>query len=319
MKSYPKISVVIPVYKAEKYIAACIDRVLAQSFSDFELLLVLDGSFDQSESISKDYAQKDTRIKILKEEHAGVAHVRQVGLNESKGDYLIYVDADDEIEPTYLEELYNKAIVDGADMVVCDYAELTSEGKIERCQQPSELTGIAYFNDILAGKCYGALWNKLMKRTVVLESGAAFPLNLSMREDLVFLSYLLPFITKLSYLSRCLYGYERRNVGSLTNNYLDESKRYYGQEVGWNSLILKNKYLKPEMYARMISYYHELAYITLRPDLFTQKEWHYYFLPFKKELKEVGHGYKGLIVKTALAVNFQVARLLRKLICKLRN
>lgn len=317
MKSYPKISVIIPVYKAENYLAACIDRVLTQTFGDFELLLILDGSFDRSELICIEYAQKDSRIRIFKEEHMGVAYVRQVGLNESKGDYIIYVDADDEIESTYLEELYNKAIDDGTDMVICDYVELTNEGTIEKSQQPSELTGIAYLNDILSGKCYGALWNKLMKRTTVLKSSSSFPINLSMREDLVFLSNLLPYISKLSYIPRSLYRYERRNAGSLTNNYLNESVQYYNQEVTWNSLILRNKYLSSEIYMKMINYYHELAYITLKSDLFTQEKWNYYFLPFKKEFNKVGHGYKGVIVKVALTINFHIARKLRNLISKL--
>lgn len=319
MKYSPKISVIIPVYKAENYIATCIGRVLTQTFDDFELLLVLDGSFDMSESICINYAQKDARIKILKKEHFGVAYARQTGLNESRGDYIIYVDADDEIESTYLEELYKKAIDDEADMVVCDYVELTSEGKVEKSQQPSELTGIAYLNDILAGKCYGALWNKLIKRNVVLKSATSFPINLSMREDLVFLSNLLPHISKLSYIHRFLYGYERRNVESLTNNYINESVQYYNQEVIWNSLILENKYLSSEIYMKIIRYYHELAYITLRSDLFTQEKWNYHFLPLKKELSKVGHGYKGFIVKVALIINFHVARKLRDLFSKLRN
>lgn len=117
----PKISIIVPVYKAEKYLNRCVDSILAQTFTDFELLLIDDGSPDKSGEICDEYARKDSRVRVIHKENGGVSSARQRGLDESIGEYTIHADPDDWVEPTMLEELYNKANKEDADMVICDF------------------------------------------------------------------------------------------------------------------------------------------------------------------------------------------------------
>ena len=105
----PIISIIIPVYKAEGHLHRCVDSILAQSFTDFELLLVDDGSPDGSGKICDEYAAKDSRVKVLHKQNGGVSSARQTGIENATGEYTIHADPDDWIEPTMLEELYNKA------------------------------------------------------------------------------------------------------------------------------------------------------------------------------------------------------------------
>lgn len=311
-------SVIVPVYKAEAYIDRCIQDVLGQTFKDFELLLVLDGSFDKSEELCSKWVLQDSRINVIKEQHAGVAHARQVGIDNAKGEYILFVDADDTVSPTMLEEMFNAAKDKDADIVISDFTELTNEGDIYRTQQPSSLNGLSILEDILNGKLYGALWNKLIRTETIRKSKAHFTEVLTMREDLVFLSELLPHVDKVAYIPKAFYGYERRNVSSLTNNYLDESIDYFRQEVLWNSLILQNQYISESSRNKILQYYSLLAYITLRKGLFTKEEWNKFYQPYNLQLREIQKGYKSKIVAMALNGKFIIAQFLRTLASKLR-
>ena len=117
----PLVSVIVPVYKAEAYLHKCVDSLLAQTMTDFEVLLIDDGSPDRSGAICDEYAAKDSRIRVFHKENGGVASARQVGIENVRGEYTIHADPDDWVEPTMLEELYAKAKEDDADMVICDY------------------------------------------------------------------------------------------------------------------------------------------------------------------------------------------------------
>ena len=115
------VSIIVPVYKAEAYLHRCVDSILAQTFTNWELLLIDDGSPDRSGAICDEYASKDARIRVFHKENGGVSSARQKGQDEAQGEYTIHADPDDWVEPTMLEELYKKAKEDDADMVICDY------------------------------------------------------------------------------------------------------------------------------------------------------------------------------------------------------
>lgn len=312
------ISIIVTVFNSEAYLSRCLPKILTQSFCDFELLLIDDGSTDSTGEICDEYAKKDKRIRVFHERHKGVAHARQVGLDNAKGEYFIYIDADDYIEENFIEEMLLCARSTNSDIVICDYLELKKDNTIYHKEQPTELSGISYLNDILANKCYGALWNKMILTQLVKDNNARFPQDFSMREDVVFISQFIPQARKLSYIPKALYIYNRQNVSSLTNNYLDESKNYYLHEIKWIITILKNRFLYEETKHKNERYLLELAYITLRSDLLSKEDWTTFFVPYAQELKLVGTGYKKALVLLALNGHFTIARIIRTIISKIK-
>lgn len=116
-----EISVIVPVYQVEKYIRQCIDSILAQTFTDFELILVDDGSKDNSGKICDEYAAKDKRVKVIHKENGGAADARNSGMDKASGNYFTFIDSDDYIVPTMLECLYKTILEKKADIVACNY------------------------------------------------------------------------------------------------------------------------------------------------------------------------------------------------------
>src|SRR5690554_7275643 len=115
------ISVIIPVYNSEKYLHKCIDSVLAQSYTNFELILVNDGSTDGSGKICDEYAEKDERVRVFHKDNGGVSSARNIGLKNSSGDYIIHADSDDLMLSGALESLYYEAKQSNSDIVIGNY------------------------------------------------------------------------------------------------------------------------------------------------------------------------------------------------------
>ena len=311
------ISLIILIYNASSYLSSTLEALLLPSSPSLEIILVDDGSTDASPSICDEYAEKDERIRVLHEPHSGVAHSRQVGLEAAKGVYILYVDADDQVEPDMIADMYQEAVTQKADMVLCDYRELTYDGEVYRKQEPTALSGEVILEDILSGKLYGALWNKMMRREWLLQTKASFPLELTMREDLIFLSLCLPYASKIAYIPKAYYGYERRNTSALTSHFVNESPAYYTQECLWVDLILQNQFLKEATRQRLEQYLMQLAYITLRRGLFDKHKWYETFLKHP-EILSLGMGYKNKIVNFAIHGHFALARFIRTLISHLK-
>ena len=117
----PKISIIVPVYKVEKYLRRCLDSIVAQTFTDWECILIDDGSPDNSGRICDEYAEKDKRFRVFHQENVGVSAARNKGLDEARGEWIGFVDSDDWIEKNMYEYLYNDAIETKADVVVCGF------------------------------------------------------------------------------------------------------------------------------------------------------------------------------------------------------
>ena len=123
----PVISIIVPVYKTEKQLRRCIDSILAQTFKEFELILIDDGSPDGCPAICDEYAEKDNRISVIHKENEGLAEVRNVGVRAAKGQYIGFVDSDDYIEPDMYERLYTELKENGADLAICSFNKVTCE------------------------------------------------------------------------------------------------------------------------------------------------------------------------------------------------
>ena len=189
--SAPKISVIVPVYKAEAYLHRCVDTLLAQTFPDFEILLIDDGSPDKSGELCDEYARKDCRVCVYHKENGGVSSARQYGIDHARGEYTIHADPDDWVESTMLEELYKRAKDEDADMVICDYyVDEKSETKYI-VQQPSSCC------------------NKLVRRVCYDRYNVTFPLDFSYCEDLFVNVCLLLNDIKVAYLPKAFYHYDQ--------------------------------------------------------------------------------------------------------------
>ena len=125
----PEISVIVPVYKVEKYLNECIDSILAQTFTDFELILVDDGSPDNCPALCDAAAEKDSRVRVLHKPNGGVSTARNAGLDIARGNWLGFVDADDAVVPTFYEKMHRAAVQSGAEMAVCDILGIDENGK----------------------------------------------------------------------------------------------------------------------------------------------------------------------------------------------
>lgn len=137
------ISVIIPAYNAEKTLMRCLDSVLRQTFEDFEVIVIDDGSTDGTSALCNAYSNKDTRIKVIRQTNQGANVSRSIGLKRSQGKYVLQIDADDWLEPNMLERMHAEAIANDADMVICDFAEHLSDKVIEykQCPPPEPLFG----------------------------------------------------------------------------------------------------------------------------------------------------------------------------------
>ena len=117
----PAISIIVPVYNAEKMLQTCVDSILGQKFTEWELLLVDDGSTDASAALCDSLSQEDPRIRTYHKSNGGVSSARNLGIRKSGGEYLYFADSDDTLVPETLEELYREAAAQSADMVVCGF------------------------------------------------------------------------------------------------------------------------------------------------------------------------------------------------------
>lgn len=252
MNGNPKISVIVPVYRAENYLYKCVDSLLTQTFTDFEILLVNDGSPDRSGEICDEYARKDGRVRVFHKENGGVSSARQCGMDHAQGEYTIHADPDDWVEPEMLEELYREAKVRDADMVICDYYTEYSDRIVYCKQEPSALDHETVLRELFQ-HLHGSCCNKLVRRTCCVNYDARFIPGVNYLEDILFNIALLRYPIKISYLNRAYYHYDKLvNSNSITmttrswgliqvKNLIPNLERLLGNDNRWKELMLKIK------------------------------------------------------------------------------
>lgn len=216
----PVISVIVPVYKAESCLAKCVDSILAQTFSDFEILLVEDGSPDNSGALCDEYAARDSRIRAFHKENGGVSSARNLGLAEAVGTYIAFADSDDWMEPEELETLYGLITQYGADSAGCAHNNVSSDGVVQPeigalpagvYGREEIMTGIV---DRLMGHrleqpgqpvLNGYIWRFLFSRDIIAREGIVY--DGAYLEDELFLVEYFCHAEKLAMTDRPLYNY----------------------------------------------------------------------------------------------------------------
>ena len=185
----PSISVIVPVYNAESTLRACVDSVLAQTISDFELILVNDGSQDTSGSICDAYTEQDVRIRVIHQKNAGVSAARNAGMDQARGEYLLFVDSDDSIEPEMMDTVRSYAVSENCDAVISGL-RVFELGVYVQTQNAAHAGcfGPEIWNWICEdSKPFGWAGSKLLRTEVVKENRIRFSEEMSSQEDLDFL------------------------------------------------------------------------------------------------------------------------------------
>jgi len=214
----PKISIIIPVYNVETYLAKCIDSILAQTFTDFECILINDGSTDNSGKLCDQYAKKDNRIIVIHQENSGPSSARNAGLDTAKGEWIGFVDSDDWCDIDMFSKLYENSIKNNADISSCGWKRI-NQNSIETCIQDKEYIYNSYeaINAMFSNKYFtGYIWNKLIKAQYFSKYNIRFDINIIPFEETLVLYKILKHIEKAVYLPIPYYNYVI-NPNSITN------------------------------------------------------------------------------------------------------
>ncbi len=205
-----KISVVIPIFNSEKYLHKCLDSIINQTLNDIEIILIDDGSTDNSMNIIEQYGKKYSNIKYKSKKNEGQAIARNLGIEMSSGEFISFVDSDDYIEKTMFEKLYLKAIGENADIVICDYIEEFKNKKIPRksLYVDSDNLQKRYILSV-AGPC-----SKIIKSDLFKQNNIRFLEN-SIYEDLAIIPALALYTNKIAYYEEALYYYVVRQNSTM--------------------------------------------------------------------------------------------------------
>lgn len=237
------ISIIIPIYNSGPTLICCLDSVINQSMSDWELLLVDDGSTDKSGEICDRYAVKDQRIKVFHKKNGGVSSARNVGLDYAKGEWVTFIDADDYVKEYYLANLWEHSQKQVE--LVISYAEIHNGDGIEKELYPAKLVDDTNFESIFIENdmnWHTSPWSKLYKRSIIEKHNLRFCEGMHIGEDAVFLYSYMLYTNKIYISNDTDYCYFAYNEGSLTKrvNLLDSEILAYNKILEIvESLILK--------------------------------------------------------------------------------
>ena len=225
------ISVIVPIYNAEKFIDKSVGSVINQTYQNLEILLIDDGSTDSSALLCDEYAKKDKRIKVIHQENKGLSGARNTGIDNASGDYYVFIDADDEALPEMIERLYKLLKENKADISICSYKELYENERVKNTYENIKFNDNKQVWSFKGNKKYLQIiydwtrtvvqWNKLFKKEIF--DGLRYPEGLY-HEDEHIIHKQLQKAKKVTYTNDVLYIYYRHE-GSIT--FIPSCKRLY--------------------------------------------------------------------------------------------
>lgn len=235
-----KVSVIIPVYKVEKFIGRCVKSLMEQTLRDVEYIFVDDASPDGSIAVLRnvlaDYQERSNHVKILTHtENKGLPAARNTGLSVAQGEYIFHCDSDDFVEPEMLEKLYGHAVKENADIVWCDWY-LSFENSERYMKQPAYDTPLEALKAMLGGAMKYNVWNKLIRKLLYVENKIEFPAGYGMGEDMTIM-LLFAHAKKTIYFPCAFYHYVKLNTNAFSQTY---SERHL-QELQHNVTTITNK------------------------------------------------------------------------------
>lgn len=236
-----KISVIVPVYNAEKYLSRCIDSILNQTYKNFELILINDGSNDKSIDILKNYEKKDSRIKVIDNFNNGVSKTRNLGVCLATGEYIQFIDSDDFIDKNMFEDTIKMMTDEKSDLILTGlFLDIESKNSVDTSIQTFENHVSRDKEDIainvirrLNGTYVNSPVNKLYKREIIIKNNITMKENIDLGEDLVFNLEYLRYCNSVIFSDKCYYHYCMKSEDNLTAQYrenkLDLMKMLYDE------------------------------------------------------------------------------------------
>ena len=209
-----KVSIIVPVYNVEEYLDKCIESLTNQTLKEIEIIMVNDGSPDNSEKIIKKWIKKDSRIKLYNKENGGQASARNLGLTKATGEYIAFVDSDDYVDKKMYEELYNQAKLKKLDILLCNYLFDYGNNNIVKNEPIFENEGYISVSDYMMsspGPC-----NKIYKKAFLDKAKFKFPEGF-IYEDLAVIPILGIHNPKVEYINKCYYYYFQSPTSTLRN------------------------------------------------------------------------------------------------------
>jgi len=224
----PLITVVVPVYNRETLVVKTIDSILSQSYSNFELLLVDDGSKDSSLEICREFEKKDSRIKVFAKENGGVSTARNLGIENAQGEYICFVDSDDTVEKEYLSSFVNEINKENYDLVICGFRNVLSTGETKFCELPGCNISDAElfwknFGNLLEVNLLRSPVNKLYRLKTLKEHSIRFDKSTQIAEDALFNSLYYEQVKTVSVINEPLYVVRLHDSDAGLSNSFHES------------------------------------------------------------------------------------------------
>lgn len=245
------ISVVVPIFNVEKYLTECIESILNQTYKDFELILVNDGSTDNSLKICNEYLKKDERIRVINKENGGLSSARNSGIEVAKGEYIAFIDSDDLINENMFEKMMKIAIEKNADIVQCNYQEFYDESEINsnidisnEIEELNNIEALHKFYENGKSACAVVAWNKIYKTK--LFNDVRYPFG-RVHEDVFTTHKLLYKANKIICIKDKFYYYRQR-ANSITTNKYNKKRLDILDAIEERANFLKNIVGNEELY-----------------------------------------------------------------------
>lgn len=212
------ISIIVPVYKSEPYLHRCVDSILAQTFTDFELILVDDGSPDKCPAICDEYAARDSRVQVIHKANGGVSSARNAGLDAACGKYIMFCDSDDYVDSDWCQELYNAVLGYPTSCIVSNFMRVWPDKMVAKVSPELNIGHtLSYYEMYLMGLS-GITWNKIYDHAILNEHSIRFHPEIRIGEDVGFNAQYHQHCDTITYISKPLYYY-RDTPESALNSY----------------------------------------------------------------------------------------------------
>ncbi len=238
-----KISVIIPIYNTEKYLDKCLNSCINQTFKDIEIILINDGSTDNSFEICKKYLKIDSRIRFFNQENRGQGFSRNFGIIHSKSDFIFFLDSDDFIEPDTIEQLYNQVIFDKSDIVIGGWEKVNED--LNQIIKTNPAIDVDVLNSknrvsyIFSFQFTYVACGILINKKIFLDNFLFFPNYF--HEDLYLMPKIFYFARKISYVDNKFYKWIERNDSSSNSFSMEHAISVGGILVDWSNFLLKEK------------------------------------------------------------------------------